>query len=383
MMSLYESLFQSVPGAGMLLGGAHHRGRKPAHGIGRGRSRVARGHRGGLAFPDRVGLAHRASPGAPAGSRRARASPGAAAGSRPSRAPSRSGPYAALSDISRVRPRAIGHRPASRRPSATERAPCLHRHRLEHDAAARRGLRRRPAARGPPGAGVHPRAAGTDHERGDRGREDRRGGRGGRRASFGAARELGASEIRGVATAAVRRAVNRDDAPVGSPGARAGSRSTILSAEEEARLAFSGAARTLGYDPAGPLGVVDVGGGSCELVVGDGARSGRAGTPRSELGLGPARRRVPAVRSAVGRGASGGPARGCARCSTASSPRRRRAWSPSAAAPHRCARIAGPAARPRRVHPGAGPAGRRRARSRWRAGSRSTRTACGCCRPAC
>ena len=42
----------------------------------------------------------------------------------------------------------------------------------------------------------------------------------------------------------------------------------ILSAEDEARLAFAGAARTLGYDPAGPLGVVDAGGGSCELVVG-------------------------------------------------------------------------------------------------------------------
>jgi exopolyphosphatase / guanosine-5'-triphosphate,3'-diphosphate pyrophosphatase len=41
-----------------------------------------------------------------------------------------------------------------------------------------------------------------------------------------------------------------------------------MSAEDEARLAFAGAARTLGYDPAGPLGVVDAGGGSCELVVG-------------------------------------------------------------------------------------------------------------------
>jgi exopolyphosphatase/guanosine-5'-triphosphate,3'-diphosphate pyrophosphatase len=42
----------------------------------------------------------------------------------------------------------------------------------------------------------------------------------------------------------------------------------VLSAEEEARLAFTGAARTLGYAPTGPLGVVDVGGGSSELVVG-------------------------------------------------------------------------------------------------------------------
>ncbi len=42
----------------------------------------------------------------------------------------------------------------------------------------------------------------------------------------------------------------------------------MISAEEEARLAFGGAARTLGYTPGGPLGVVDVGGGSSELVVG-------------------------------------------------------------------------------------------------------------------
>jgi exopolyphosphatase/guanosine-5'-triphosphate,3'-diphosphate pyrophosphatase len=81
------------------------------------------------------------------------------------------------------------------------------------------------------------------------------------------ARDLGAADVRGVATAAVRRAGNRD-ALLAAVHRACGLEVQILSAEDEARLAFAGAARTLGYDPAGPLGVVDAGGGSCELVVG-------------------------------------------------------------------------------------------------------------------
>ena len=42
----------------------------------------------------------------------------------------------------------------------------------------------------------------------------------------------------------------------------------VLSGEEEARLAFVGATRTLGHDPTGEVGVVDVGGGSSELALG-------------------------------------------------------------------------------------------------------------------
>ena len=79
--------------------------------------------------------------------------------------------------------------------------------------------------------------------------------------------ELGATEVRGVATAAVRRAANRD-ALVSAVRRSCGLEVEILSTADEARLAFAGAARTLGYDPAGPLGVVDAGGGSCEFVVG-------------------------------------------------------------------------------------------------------------------
>jgi exopolyphosphatase / guanosine-5'-triphosphate,3'-diphosphate pyrophosphatase len=81
------------------------------------------------------------------------------------------------------------------------------------------------------------------------------------------ARDLGAFDIRGVATAAVRQAANRE-AVVTALRDSCGLELAILSAEDEARLAFSGAARTLGYVPSGTLGVVDAGGGSCELVVG-------------------------------------------------------------------------------------------------------------------
>jgi exopolyphosphatase/guanosine-5'-triphosphate,3'-diphosphate pyrophosphatase len=81
------------------------------------------------------------------------------------------------------------------------------------------------------------------------------------------ARQLGASSVRTIATAAIRTAVN------GPELARAITTATgleveILSGEEEARLAFVGVARTLEASPEGELGVVDVGGGSSELVVG-------------------------------------------------------------------------------------------------------------------
>jgi exopolyphosphatase/guanosine-5'-triphosphate,3'-diphosphate pyrophosphatase len=82
------------------------------------------------------------------------------------------------------------------------------------------------------------------------------------------ARELGAVSIHGVATAAIRRAEN-GAALLSAIESECGLIVTVLSGEEEARLAFVGAARTLGHVPDGPLGVVDVGGGSSELIVGD------------------------------------------------------------------------------------------------------------------
>jgi exopolyphosphatase/guanosine-5'-triphosphate,3'-diphosphate pyrophosphatase len=86
-------------------------------------------------------------------------------------------------------------------------------------------------------------------------------------AQFLLARELGAEEIRAVATAAVRRARN-GAALVEAVHASCGLDVEILTGEEEARLAFIGAAGTLGHAPDGKLGVVDVGGGSSELVLG-------------------------------------------------------------------------------------------------------------------
>jgi exopolyphosphatase/guanosine-5'-triphosphate,3'-diphosphate pyrophosphatase len=81
------------------------------------------------------------------------------------------------------------------------------------------------------------------------------------------AREFGCVDVRGVATAAIRRATNGPELVVAIETA-CSLVVRVLSGEEEARLAFIGAARTLGRVPSGTLGVVDVGGGSSELVVG-------------------------------------------------------------------------------------------------------------------
>jgi len=81
------------------------------------------------------------------------------------------------------------------------------------------------------------------------------------------ARRLGANEVRAVATAAIRHAPNRA-VLVEAICAACGISITILSGQEEARLAFVGAVGTMDHPPAGELGVVDVGGGSSELVVG-------------------------------------------------------------------------------------------------------------------
>jgi exopolyphosphatase / guanosine-5'-triphosphate,3'-diphosphate pyrophosphatase len=81
------------------------------------------------------------------------------------------------------------------------------------------------------------------------------------------AEQVGAAEVRAVATAAIRAAANRDEfATVVSD--RGGLEVTILDGEEEARLAFLGATRTLGQPLDGTVGVVDVGGGSTEIAVG-------------------------------------------------------------------------------------------------------------------
>jgi len=81
------------------------------------------------------------------------------------------------------------------------------------------------------------------------------------------AEELGAEAIRIVATAAVREAKNADLAAKAIADA-AGVEVEVLSEEEEGRLAFLGATKTLGHPVEGEIGVVDVGGGSSEIILG-------------------------------------------------------------------------------------------------------------------
>ena len=81
------------------------------------------------------------------------------------------------------------------------------------------------------------------------------------------ARELGAVEIRAVATAAVREASNGTEVAA-AISAAAGVEVEILSGEEEGRLAFIGATKSLGHPVEGPIGVVDIGGGSTEVILG-------------------------------------------------------------------------------------------------------------------
>jgi exopolyphosphatase / guanosine-5'-triphosphate,3'-diphosphate pyrophosphatase len=81
------------------------------------------------------------------------------------------------------------------------------------------------------------------------------------------ARELGAGEVAVVATAAVRSAKNRDEFEA-AVEAETGLRVRVLSGHEEARLAFIGATRTFSGPLDGSIAVVDVGGGSTEVVIG-------------------------------------------------------------------------------------------------------------------
>jgi exopolyphosphatase/guanosine-5'-triphosphate,3'-diphosphate pyrophosphatase len=88
------------------------------------------------------------------------------------------------------------------------------------------------------------------------------------------ARELGAQRLRTVATAAIRRAVNGPEL-CAAVAERSGVEVDVLDGEEEARLAFLGATRTLGRPVEGEVAVADVGGGSSEIALGtvrDGVR---------------------------------------------------------------------------------------------------------------
>ncbi len=81
------------------------------------------------------------------------------------------------------------------------------------------------------------------------------------------AREVGAESFRAVATAAVRDSKN-GDAMVRAIEEEAGIVVEIISEREEGRLAFLGATKALGHPAEGSVAVVDVGGGSTEIILG-------------------------------------------------------------------------------------------------------------------
>jgi len=85
------------------------------------------------------------------------------------------------------------------------------------------------------------------------------------------------------ATSAARRALNARSF-IERVHNETGLRVRVISGEEEARLTWKGALRELSL-PRGPIGVVDLGGGSTELVVGDGDLMG----PRVSLEIGSVR----------------------------------------------------------------------------------------------
>jgi len=79
------------------------------------------------------------------------------------------------------------------------------------------------------------------------------------------ARELGAERVRVVATAAIRSAANAAEL-ARAIESRADVQLDVLEGEEEARLAFRGAAHVI--DGTGTLAVIDLGGGSTEIAIG-------------------------------------------------------------------------------------------------------------------
>ena len=85
------------------------------------------------------------------------------------------------------------------------------------------------------------------------------------------AEELGAESVRILATSASREAANGAELAERARIAT-GFELEIIGEEEEARLAFTGALNSLIEPWEGDVGVVDVGGGSTEIVVGSAAR---------------------------------------------------------------------------------------------------------------
>ena len=81
------------------------------------------------------------------------------------------------------------------------------------------------------------------------------------------AQEMGAEVIKTVATAAIREAKNSEKVAK-RISKQAGVDVVVLDEEEEGRLAFLGATKSLGHAVEGSIAVVDVGGGSSEVIFG-------------------------------------------------------------------------------------------------------------------
>lgn len=81
------------------------------------------------------------------------------------------------------------------------------------------------------------------------------------------AQEMGAEVIKTVATAAIREAKNSEKV-ARRISKEAGVDVVVLDEEEEGRLAFLGATKSLGHAVEGSIAVVDVGGGSSEAIFG-------------------------------------------------------------------------------------------------------------------
>jgi exopolyphosphatase / guanosine-5'-triphosphate,3'-diphosphate pyrophosphatase len=81
------------------------------------------------------------------------------------------------------------------------------------------------------------------------------------------AQEMGAEMVKTVATAAIREAKNRDKV-VQEIEEIAGVDVDVLDEGEEGRFAFIGATKSLGHPVQGRIAVVDVGGGSSEVIYG-------------------------------------------------------------------------------------------------------------------
>ena len=122
-------------------------------------------------------------------------------------------------------------------------------------------------------------------------------------------RQEGAERVRMVATSATRDARNRDDF-FGMVQDTLGIDAEVISGDEEATLSFVGAVGDLDPDD-GPFVVVDVGGGSTELVVGtlDGREGDGAGRTIGGHRERPPHRALPGRRPADRRRGGGRPAR--------------------------------------------------------------------------